>query len=102
MSRLIDADKLIDYFYYGQDDKPIIDGLADRKIIEIIKAQPTAYDVENVVTELEYQKEQCEKDRLYWIEHPWKDRDVFNEQDVSSKKAECYIDAIDIARKGGV
>lgn len=49
MGRLINADKLIDYFYYGQDDKPIIDGLADRKIIEIIKEQPTAYDVEKVV-----------------------------------------------------
>lgn len=39
--RLIDADKLIDYFYYGIDDKPIIDGISDRKIIDIIKNQPT-------------------------------------------------------------
>lgn len=42
--RLIDADKLIDYFYFGIDDKPIIDGISDRKIIDIIKNQPTAYD----------------------------------------------------------
>ena len=46
--RLIDADKLIDYFYYGIDDKPIIDGISDRKIIDIIKNQPTAYSVDEV------------------------------------------------------
>ena len=51
--RLIDADKLIDYFYYGIDDKPIIDGISDRKIIDIIKNQPTDYDVYKVVEELE-------------------------------------------------
>ena len=46
--RLIDADKLIDYFYYGIDDKPILDGISDRKIIDIIKNQPTAYSVDEV------------------------------------------------------
>ena len=49
--RLIDADKLIDYFYYGIDDKPIIDGISDRRIINIIKNQPTAYDIDKVVEE---------------------------------------------------
>ena len=51
--RLIDADKLIDYFYFGIDDKPIIDGISDRKIIDIIKNHPTAYDIDKVVEELE-------------------------------------------------
>lgn len=55
--RLIDADKLIDYFYYGIDDKPIIDGISDRKIIDIIKKQPTAYSVAKVVEELEKELE---------------------------------------------
>ena len=55
--RLIDADKLIDYFYYGEDDKPIIDGISDRKIINIIKNQPTAFDTEKVVEQLEILKE---------------------------------------------
>lgn len=49
--RLIDADKLIDYFYFGIDDKPIIDGISDRKIIDIIKNQPTAYDIYKIVEE---------------------------------------------------
>ena len=55
--RLIDADKLIDYFYYGIDDKPIIDGISDRKIIDTIKKQPTAYDIGKVVEELEKELE---------------------------------------------
>lgn len=53
MSDLISRSELIDYFYYGIDDKPIIDGISDRKIIDIIKNQPTAYDVDKVVEELE-------------------------------------------------
>ena len=55
--RLIDADKLVDYFYYGIDDKPIIDGISDRKIIDTIKKQPTAYSVDEVVKELENELE---------------------------------------------
>ena len=53
MSDLISRKELIDYFYYGIDDKPIIDGISDRKIIDIIKNQPTAYSVDKVVEELE-------------------------------------------------
>ena len=53
MSDLISRSELIDYFYYGIDDKPIIDGISDRKIIDIIKNQPTAYSVDKVVDELE-------------------------------------------------
>ena len=49
--RLIDADKLIDYFYYGENDKPIIDGIADRKIIGIIQEQPTVKIVQEVAKE---------------------------------------------------
>lgn len=56
MSDLISRSKLIDYFYYGIDDKPIIDGISDRKIIDIIKNQPTDYDVDKVVEELERAK----------------------------------------------
>ena len=49
---MISRSELIDYFYYGIDDKPIIDGISDRKIIDIIKNQPTAYDIDKVVDEL--------------------------------------------------
>ena len=61
--RLIDADKLIDYFYYGIDDKPIIDGISDRKIIDTIKKQPTAYSVDKVVEELEKELSLADKEK---------------------------------------
>ena len=61
--RLIDADELIDYFYYGIDDKPIIDGISDRKIIDIIKNQPTAYSVDNVIKRLNTLKNEYEERR---------------------------------------
>lgn len=58
--RLIDADNLIDYFYFGIDDKPIINGISDRKIIDIIKNQLTAYDIDKVVEELEKEAKRWE------------------------------------------
>lgn len=82
--RLIDADKLIDYFYYGEDDKPIIDGISDRKIINIIKNQPTAFDTEKVVEQLK------EK-----IEITWK-------HDYRAGRKDAFNEAIDIVKKGGV
>ncbi len=41
--RLIDADKLKDYFYYGINDKPILGETDefDRKVIDIIDNAPT-------------------------------------------------------------
>lgn len=54
--RLIDADKLIDYFYYGINDRPVIDANNDRKIIDIISEQPTAYDVGRIVGRLEEER----------------------------------------------
>ena len=56
MSDLISRNKLIDYFYFGIDDKLIIDGISDRKIIDIIKNQPTAYSVDKVVEGLKEMK----------------------------------------------
>lgn len=46
--RLIDANKLINYFYYGDNDRAIIDEIADRKIIDIIREQPTVEIVNEV------------------------------------------------------
>lgn len=54
--RLIDADKLIDYFYYGINDRAVIDANNDRKIIDIISEQPTAYDVGRIVGRLEEER----------------------------------------------
>ena len=82
--RLIDADKLIDYFYFGIDDKPIIDGISDRKIIDIIKNQPTAYDIDKVVKELEKSK----------------DKGSVTKTEMLITKA-CFDKAIEIVKHGG-
>ena len=53
MSRLIDADKLIDKLKeYTTTNNCEFNG-ACRSIIEIVKRQPIAFDVEKVVSELE-------------------------------------------------
>ena len=60
------------------------------------------YDVENVITELQYMKENFEKDCSYWKEHSWRDNTVYNEADLNDRQADCYSDEIEIVRKGGV
>ena len=88
MSDLISRSKLIDYFYFGIDDKPIIDGISDRKIIDIIKNQPTAYSVDKVVDELE-------DELAYWkAEH--------YHQQIADAKAVSYAHTIEIVKQGGV
>ena len=57
-----------------------------------------AYDVEAVVAELEVEKERHEKDRTYWSEHSWKDSLMYNECDMSDRKADCFETAIEIVR----
>ena len=53
MGKLIDADELKDFFYYGENDKPIFDENTDEKIVRIIDEWPVARDQEKVVAELE-------------------------------------------------
>ena len=97
--RLIDADKLIDYFYYGEDDKPIIDGISDRKIINIIKNQPTAFDTEKVVEQLEERKEEVSG----CFEVMCSDCKYTEECHEGEKDYKVAFDsAIDIVKKGGV
>lgn len=53
MSRLIDADKLKEVIEKEKDDNDYICGLCMESTKEIIEDQPTAFDVEKVVKELE-------------------------------------------------
>ena len=95
--RLIDADKLIDYFYYGIDDKPIIDGISDRKIIDTIKKQPTAYSVDEVVEELEERKALHER----LVDYETKNGTV-TEKYQHIKAIDVLDDAIEIVKQGGL
>lgn len=73
MGRLIDADVLKKHYsWWNNEEKEIFDGIVD--------AQPTAYDVEKVIAELE------EK-----LEQPW----------VPLLAKNGYYNAIEIVRNGG-
>ena len=92
--RLIDADKLIDYFYFGIDDKPIIDGISDRKIIDIIKNHPTAYSVAKVVEKLEEAECNVMANMLF--------DNIIKEKPKELGQLIAYDKAIEIVKQGGV
>lgn len=108
MSRLVDADDLIEVIKESRplnwtDSESEIQEDADyNHFIEMVNAQPTAYDVEKVVAELEYEKEKAEKERAYWEQHDWRDARYFNNADLADTQVEDFDDAIEIVRKGGV
>lgn len=56
MSRLIDADKLIKELHEALDGSGYDEDYKDMGIDDFIMSQPTAYDVEKVVEELEEEK----------------------------------------------
>jgi hypothetical protein len=89
MGRLIDADALIEVIknlsYFNADDMQ-----------ELVASQPTAYDVEKVVAELEEQAEQYSRRTLELV-------DKSTEAGIHNKGKACsYEHAIDIVKRGGV
>lgn len=104
--RLIDADELTkvmtqDWFL---DILLTQNGKSDiaKRLADMIDSVPLAYDVENVLAELEYQKEQCEKDMKYYEEKSWKDHISHTNYDLFFAQSDCWEDAIDIVKTGGV
>ena len=89
MSRLIDADKLIELTQKDMKyafDNGFIDMAFEREhLIKVIRNQPTAYDIDKVVEQLEGLSN-AEADYYYA-----KSNDVIDRED-----------AIDIVKKGGV
>jgi hypothetical protein len=79
MGRLIDADALLERWKYKFDHS--------KSLEECIKTQPTAFDVEKVVEELENERKL--------------NADAYDYQ-LGKEKARSYEHAIHIVRKGGV
>ena len=97
--RLIDADKLISSIQKEiKDTKDIHAKVVLGLIISIIACQPTAYDIDKVVAELEEERQIAYADfTKYLLEYELLD---FDEDDDWFFKG--LIRAIDIVRKGGV
>lgn len=80
--RLIDTDEMNEKLFYRElGGKDVL--ITAKSVFDMIKALPTAYDVEKVVAELE----ELEQSRLEM--HDWQGQSVASE-------------AIDIVKRGGV
>ena len=99
--RLIDADALINKLKRNSIFEKITDSRG-MNTIEIIEEQPTAYDVDDVVANLEYLKEKCEEDMRYYEEKSWKDHVSHTNYDLFFMKSDCLEDVIEIVKRGGV
>lgn len=93
--RLIDADALIEKLKRTSVFECVRNS-ADKNVFEIIAEQPTAYNVEKVVAELEQQAEQY---RNRGFEHEQKGFSVL--ADKYYGKQCSYLHTIDIVKKGG-
>lgn len=90
--RLIDADELIGYIKIWEVGTSIASG--QQEIIGAVNKQPTAYDVDNVVEQLENVKEIMRSDI---------DQDCFGEECKASDCTVCLIrKAIEIVKEGGI
>lgn len=88
--RLIDTDEMNEKLFYKElGGKDVL--ITAKSVFDMIKALPTAYDVEKVVAELEKAKEEC-----YVLEtttgEPYK----------YYCQRQAFENAIDIVKRGGV
>lgn len=99
--RLINADELIKKLKRNSVFNAITNS-SGMNVFEIIEEQPTAYDVDDVVANLEYLKEKCEEDMRYYEEKSWKDHVSHTNYDLFFMKSDCLEDVIEIVKRGGV
>lgn len=94
MSDLISRSALIKYL--------TIDGYIPKAIKEAIELQPTAYDVEKVVEELEEERISAENEMHRLRDGEYALPCQFDRTDIEECIMETMSKAIDIVRKGGV
>ena len=85
--RLIDADELINILEWnkGQDRDALV---SINNLIKLVKARPTAYDVDKVVEQLRNEKE-------FWS-------DATYNKEIGKQKARSYEHAIEIVKGGEI
>ena len=94
MSKLIDVDMLIKKIDRYTRTNNVEFNIACKYIIEVVKEQPTAFDVEKVVSELETQSEMNLKKGLIEV--------LPDEARPYLKAVESYDKAIEIVKRGGI
>ena len=97
MSRLIDADKLIEELKIKTVSKDAHIIYIANAVVNLVNSQPTAFDTEKVVEQLESEKRYGSKYDSYYEENLY--RGEMFENDVNNKTIDK---AIDIVKKGGV
>lgn len=96
MSRLIDADAFEKFIREKYEDGESTDDIKDQMLFDL-SYQPTAYDIERVVAELEYEAKLQE----YLRQNAHNRRNVAQES-IHRYAEQCYRNkAIEIVRKGG-
>lgn len=96
MSRLIDVDKLIKRFEILRDEHETL-SISWNALYEILVQEPTAFDTEKVIAELESEKRYGSNYDSYYEENLY--RGEMFENDVNNK---TIHKSIDIVKKGGV
>lgn len=87
--RIIDADKTIKELHESLDgDVELIKDYELLSIDALINAQPTAYDVDKVL-------EQLENEKKFW-------NDATYNKEIGKQKARSYAYAIEIVKGGGI
>ena len=87
--RIIDADKTIKELHESLDgDVELIKDYELLSIDALINAQPTAYDVDKVL-------EQIENEKKFW-------NDATYNKEIGKQKARSYAYAIEIVKGGGI
>lgn len=102
MSRLIDADKLIEDLKESYDECEIQTMLEYFGIYEFIKEQPTAFDVDKVVKQLDLLREKAQKRREEFIELNSYNNVIIKNIEYERGRVYAFDDAIEVVKEGGI
>ncbi|WP_302669119.1 hypothetical protein [Eubacterium sp. AF15-50] len=93
--RLIDADELINILEWnkGQDRDALV---SINNLIKLVKARPTAYDVDKVVHEINNKIQELDAKQQLFIENG-----LLNMADKMASKIGIYIECREIVEKAG-
>lgn len=91
---LIDADKFVEYMAEKCDPNAVLDPIILEVIRGAVKEQPTAYDVDKVVEQLEDLKSRVPVNRVL--------DDIINDKPKELGMLIAYDKAIEIVKAGGI